>query len=453
MSSGHSLDTALIPRVFEFYTARVLYPVMALSTPQLDLLRSEFNDLLKRQPFNVLTKDQYDEIIEHLRGGVLLDNDQRRRQRNARSRYILIENTDGIKLVWRKRDTSTDASSLDLKRLVHSEEVFDIISSAHRDYQLNSAKQVHLYLSERYLNISLKLCYAYFRCCNVANPPSRGSFREGFFSLVDMTPMADVGSQWNYALLYQDFPAQGIYARELRYASAAAVARELTKLFFYLGPPEHLYASDIRRTFVRKVLRHVSSNMSHDIQITKGRYFKHQVYNLTEFKTRLIAWIDENIAFHWRFGIHACAGHLTRNPMDLNNTRFFREPPVLSEIESMVQDALLVISRANGPPSSGSEDVDFFNVDENANRGTASIVTPADSSLADMSGDQALPQDQGDYSHANIDAASIATPADSSLADVSGNQALPQHQEHLLSKCKCMSFKYSIIMYIYSSCP
>ena len=151
-------------------------------------------------------------------------------------------------------------------------------------------------------------------------------------------------------------PIQAIHARELRYASPKAIARELTKLFFYLGPPDHLYANDTSRRLIIKVLKYIADNMSHTIKIKKSRYINHQIYNLRDFQTRLLSWLNENLAIPWRFGIQECAGYLTRHPLDLTSSECLREPLPISELESMVQDALLVFSCAKSRVPASCQD-------------------------------------------------------------------------------------------------
>ena len=289
--------------------------------------------------------------------------------------------------------------------------------------------------------VSLNLCRAYLKCYVNANPPSTETIREGFLSLTDLSHLSDGGSQWKWALLYQDFPAQGIYARELRYASPRAVATELTKLFLFLGPPDHLYAYETRKRFVRVVLRHVSENMPHNIQIKRGRHLKHFMYNFAEFHTRLLTWLSENRFIHWRFGVQECAGYLTRR------ARCFREPPPISEIESIVQDALLVYNvfgRVSSQASVGLEDDGSGAIDKDAHESQASVGLEDDGIGAidedahesqasvglEDDGNGAIDEDSHESraSYTQNTPVSITTPADASLEDTNSDQVVPQHQ-------------------------
>lgn len=361
---------------------------MALPTPQStdpsphECARAEFTDICRQTRFAVLDKVKYDEIIEVLRGNMALDKSILRRQRNATTRYVLIGSGDAIALV-RKNNSAFG----DWRRIVHSDELFDIISNAHQETQLTSATGLYSYLHARYSNISLELCSAYLKCYRKATPPALSGIREGFFSLIDMRKLDERHTREKWILLYQDFPTQRIYARELTSASANTTALELCKIFITDGPPEHLY-SNSKRKFIKRVLKYTSLiQPGFEILLKKGRHTPYHLHNLKDFKARLLLWINDHLTIVWTIGIYVCAADLTKSPMNLDSNTDFRVAPcrevqgIIQEASKSSRDISSMNEDSHSLSSAGAHEEDNIFTEDSHNQSSAVAVFPDDRSI------------------------------------------------------------------------
>ena len=288
-----------------------------------DLIRALFVEECKRRRCSVINKTHYDEMIAVLKGE-MKDKVLARKHRNALRRYALIEEEGEFSIVRKSQ-----AFNEEIRRLVHSMELYDIISGAHKATQYSTLKLFE-YLSKRYSNISFPMCDAYMQCYRDVNPSVK--IREGYFSFIDMTPLVGSGDRIKWTLLYQDFPTQRIYAREMRNNSVKSTAKELLKIFILDGPPERLY-SNSRRKFTRKVLSRIKFiQPQFNILMMKGTFHTQQVYNEVDFMNKLIIWLNTNITIHWTYGIYYCASDLNKSPLDLTKKgNCFRDAPILAQ--------------------------------------------------------------------------------------------------------------------------
>ena len=312
----------------------------------MEQLRESFIEACSGLGRPLFSKSDYDEIIEVLTGRRIDDKPSTRRRRNAGSRYIVKENNGVVELI-RKNKAMPD----DSRRIVHSMELFDIILNAQRDNQISSATRLHECVLQKYSNISLPICQAYMRCLKDQNLAPIA--REGYFSLVDMRQIMGTDAREQWALLYQDFPSQRIYARELRYGSVKATTVELLKIFIIDGPPQHIYAGSDRR-FVKGVLSGISSiDPEIKIELKRTRFLKHQIQNEVDFKARLLVWINQNLTVRWTLGLYYCAAYLNRNPMDLERKACrLRSSP--SEAQHVIEEAAVERSLGNSQSTSRS---------------------------------------------------------------------------------------------------
>ena len=342
-------------------------------SPLDDLLRVLFSDECKRLRCSVIDKSHYDEIIAVLRGQVR-DKEVLRKHRNAALRYALVE-FNGEFALTRKKESSSDQ-----RRLVHSIELYGILSSAQRDSNSTSSHKLFEYISKRYANISHQICVAYMRCHQEVNRSEPR--RQGFFSVIDMSTLAEDGNLSRFVLLYQDFPSRRIYSRELRYGSAKGTAGALLKIFIRDGPPDQLY-SNSKRKFNRKVLDHISSiEPTYNIQLSRGSFWRVHLQNEADFKSKLKKWLVENGRVGWTYGIYYCADSVEKRPMDLQDTSLcFQESS--SKAQGGIEEAM-ASSLENTPLNtphceasescrSDSQDVSN-NVDESANHAEPMIT-------------------------------------------------------------------------------
>lgn len=268
-----------------------------MTTTESDRLREEFIEECHRLGCSIFDKRNYDAIISILQGRSCFDKKLERSLRNTKSRFKIVEKGDEINL-FRLRPGASDH-----RRIVHSLELFDVISSVHRAFQPCSATFLYSYLFERYNNISFETCKVFLRCYKRCNPLR--IFREGYLSIIDMRSAPDKQQKWIF--LYQDFPLGKIYARALRSCSIKSIAMEMLKIFLADGFPEKLY-SDSKRKFFSRVVSHILSlESSATILYKRSHFIRHQRAILKAFKRKLRVWIKDNVNKGWSIGIYYCA--------------------------------------------------------------------------------------------------------------------------------------------------
>ena len=297
--------------------------------------RERFFDACSKSACAVFEKTKYDEIVDILRGQAPQHGTSLRKLRNVKARYIVRE-TNGVVELFRKEKAKARH-----RRIVHSEELFDIISSAQRDNQFSSAEGLHDYLFQRYCNISLEICSTYLRC--LRNSISIGSStieidREGYFSLIDMRKYAagKYGEKW--VLLYQDFPSQRIYARAQFCASVNATAEELLRIFISDGPPHRVYSNSKMKFNNRVVKRIAKIDSTFRIQVKRTHFLNQQFQNMVDFMSKLLVWINGNLSIGWTIGIYYCAAYLSNDPADLNSRTCYSRRSLI-EAQAIMQEA------------------------------------------------------------------------------------------------------------------
>lgn len=231
---------------------------MEASTEQ----RKNFMKALKTNA--IMSKSKYDEIISKMKEWSSLLPTERSKKLNKKvynwcDRYMLKSTKKSS-----TAEVSGDREELEYflykpdvtdKRIIHREEVFDIIYNFHIQNGHKKPRSMWNQLKLQYANISESICQTFVETCPVCqqvpskkpahkgakNPISSLHFRDRFqVDLIDFRsdPREDVnGVMMKWLMVMKDHHTKLTYLRAIKSKEAIQVTRELDHLFGFIGYP------------------------------------------------------------------------------------------------------------------------------------------------------------------------------------------------------------------------